>query len=100
MIGKWATESNFPLGSPDYGVCGESAILPAYTLMPAPPHLSVEEATSMWMQYMTAWGGLIAFEFSRPAGSKEDKPLRSAKQGKVRQKLQPGGNRDANEEYQ
>lgn len=53
--------SNVPLGSPDYGVCGESAILPAYTLMPVPPHLSVEEATSIWMQYMTAWGGLIAF---------------------------------------
>jgi NADPH2:quinone reductase len=53
--------SNVPLGSPEYGVCGESALLPAYTLMPVPEHLSVEEATSIWMQYMTAWGGLISF---------------------------------------
>ena len=53
--------SNVPLGSPDYGVYGESALLPAYTLMPVPPHLNIEEATSIWMQYMTAWGGLIAF---------------------------------------
>ncbi|MFZ0634400.1 MAG: zinc-dependent alcohol dehydrogenase family protein [Candidatus Acidiferrales bacterium] len=53
--------SNVPLGSPEYGVCGESAILPAYTLMPVPQHLNVEEATSIWMQYMTAWGGLISF---------------------------------------
>ena len=53
--------SNVPLGSPDYGVCGESALLPAYTLMPVPEHLNVEEATSIWMQYMTAWGGLISF---------------------------------------
>ena len=53
--------SNVPFGSPDYGVCGESALLPAYTLMHVPEHLNVEEATSIWMQYMTAWGGLIAF---------------------------------------
>lgn len=53
--------SNVPLGSPEYGVYGETAILPAYTLMPVPKHLSVEEATSIWMQYMTAWGGLMAF---------------------------------------
>jgi NADPH:quinone reductase-like Zn-dependent oxidoreductase len=53
--------SNVPLGSPDYGVCGESALLPAYTVMHVPEHLNVEEATSIWMQYMTAWGGLIAF---------------------------------------
>jgi NADPH:quinone reductase len=32
-----------------------------YTLMPVPKHLRVEEATSIWMQYMTAWGGLMAF---------------------------------------
>jgi hypothetical protein len=30
-----------------------------------------------------------------PAGAKEDKPLSPAKQGKVRQKLQPGRNLDA-----
>lgn len=53
--------ANVPLGSPDYGVYGDSALLPAYTLMPVPQHLSIEEATSVWMQYMTAWGGLFVF---------------------------------------
>ena len=33
-----------------------------------------------------------------PAEAKEDKSDTSAKQGKVRQKLQPGRNRDAGEE--
>jgi hypothetical protein len=33
-----------------------------------------------------------------PTGAEEDKPLSPAKQGKVRQKLQPGRNRDAGEE--
>ena len=32
------------------------------------------------------------------AGAEEDKPLSPAKQGKVRQKLQPGRNRDAGDE--
>ena len=53
--------SNVPLGSPDYGVSGTSTILPAYTLVPVPAQLRVEEATSIWMQYMTAWGGLFDF---------------------------------------
>jgi hypothetical protein len=33
-----------------------------------------------------------------PIEVKEDKPLSPAKQGKVRQKLQPGSNRDSDEE--
>jgi hypothetical protein len=33
-----------------------------------------------------------------PSGAKEDKAFSPAKQGKVRQKLQPGRNRDAGKE--
>jgi hypothetical protein len=33
--------------------------------------------------------------FPECTGAKEDKPLSPAKQGRVRQKLQPGGNLDA-----
>jgi len=35
---------------------------------------------------------------SVPSEAKEDKSVTSAKQGKVRQKLQPGRNRDAEKE--
>jgi NADPH:quinone reductase-like Zn-dependent oxidoreductase len=43
---------NFQLG--DYGVCAEHAIVPASSLIAAPPGLSVVEAASIWMQYFTA----------------------------------------------
>jgi NADPH:quinone reductase-like Zn-dependent oxidoreductase len=42
-----------------YGVYGEYAIVPARALSHYPEHLSFEEATSIWMQYMTAYGALI-----------------------------------------
>jgi len=38
-----------------YGIWGEQAIVPARILLPAPPDLSVAEAASIWMQYMTAF---------------------------------------------
>jgi NADPH:quinone reductase-like Zn-dependent oxidoreductase len=38
-----------------YGIWGEQAIVPARILLPAPPGLSVAEAASIWMQYMTAF---------------------------------------------
>jgi NADPH:quinone reductase-like Zn-dependent oxidoreductase len=42
-----------------YGVYGEVAIVPASALARYPARLSFEEGTSIWMQYMTAWGALI-----------------------------------------
>jgi NADPH:quinone reductase-like Zn-dependent oxidoreductase len=43
---------NFRLGT--YGVWGEEAIVPATSLITAPPRLSPAEAASVWMQYFTA----------------------------------------------
>jgi NADPH:quinone reductase-like Zn-dependent oxidoreductase len=43
----------FQLGT--YGIWGEEAIVPAHALLPAPPGLTMAEAASIWMQYMTAY---------------------------------------------
>jgi NADPH:quinone reductase-like Zn-dependent oxidoreductase len=42
-----------------YGVIGNEVIVPAQALAEYPEHLSPTEATSIWMQYMTAYGSLI-----------------------------------------
>ena len=42
-----------------YGVYGEVAIVPAYALAAYPANLSYEEGTSIWMQYITAYGALV-----------------------------------------
>jgi NADPH:quinone reductase-like Zn-dependent oxidoreductase len=42
-----------------YGVYGEAAIVPAYALAVYPQKLTPEEGTSIWMQYLTAYGALI-----------------------------------------
>ncbi|NYF78288.1 zinc-dependent alcohol dehydrogenase family protein [Granulicella arctica] len=42
-----------------YGVYGEVAIVPATALAEYPASLSFEEGTSIWMQYITAYGALI-----------------------------------------
>ena len=42
-----------------YGVYGEVAIVPAYAIAAYPARLSYEEGTSIWMQYLTAYGALI-----------------------------------------
>ena len=49
---------NYRLG--DYGVYGEQAIVPARSVIAAPPGLSPAEAASVWMQYFTAWAILEA----------------------------------------
>jgi NADPH:quinone reductase-like Zn-dependent oxidoreductase len=54
---KVATIPSFSLNQ--YGVLGEEVIVPAHSLVEYPAHLSVEEATSTWMQYMTAYGALL-----------------------------------------
>ena len=48
---------SFMLGQ--YGTYGEVAILPAAALAAYPEQLSFEEGTSIWMQYLTAYGALI-----------------------------------------
>jgi len=42
-----------------YGVYGEVAIVPVFALAAYPEKLSFEEGTSIWMQYLTAYGALI-----------------------------------------
>ena len=42
-----------------YGVYGELAIVPARYVIKHPSTLSFEEAASLWMQYLTAYGALI-----------------------------------------
>jgi NADPH:quinone reductase-like Zn-dependent oxidoreductase len=44
-----------------YGVYGEVAIVPAAALAEYPSTLSYEEGTSIWMQYITAYGALVHF---------------------------------------
>ena len=52
-----STIPSFSVGQ--YGVYGESAIVPAYAVASYPNNLSAVEASAIWMQYMTAFGALI-----------------------------------------
>ncbi len=57
-LGKTAsTVPAFVLTS--YGVYGEVAIVPASALAAYPDKLSYEEGTSIWMQYLTAYGAIV-----------------------------------------
>jgi NADPH:quinone reductase-like Zn-dependent oxidoreductase len=59
-LGK--TVSTVPAFHADrYGVYGEVAIVPASAIAEYPANLSPEEGTSIWMQYITAYGGLIHY---------------------------------------
>jgi NADPH:quinone reductase-like Zn-dependent oxidoreductase len=42
-----------------YGTYGEVAVIPVHALAEIPDALSWEEATSVWMQYLTAYGALV-----------------------------------------
>ena len=44
-----------------YGVYGEVAIVPVSALAAYPEKLTPEEGTSIWMQYLTAYGALIHY---------------------------------------
>jgi NADPH:quinone reductase-like Zn-dependent oxidoreductase len=44
-----------------YGVYGESAIVPATAVASYPDNLSPVEGTSIWMQYLTAYGALVEY---------------------------------------
>jgi NADPH:quinone reductase-like Zn-dependent oxidoreductase len=57
-IGKTvSTVPAFPANA--YGVYGEVAIVPANAIAVYPDSLTYEEGTSIWMQYLTAYGALI-----------------------------------------
>lgn len=45
----------------DYGVYGESAVVPAYAAAVYPDNLSPVEGAAIWMQYITACGALIEY---------------------------------------
>lgn len=54
------TASTVPAFAADaYGVYGEVAIVPVSALAVYPARLTPEEGTSIWMQYLTAYGALI-----------------------------------------
>jgi NADPH:quinone reductase-like Zn-dependent oxidoreductase len=42
-----------------HGVYGESAVVPAHAVARYPAHFSPEQGAAVWMQFMTAWIGLI-----------------------------------------
>ena len=52
-----STIPGFSMGQ--YGVYGESAIVPDHTVARYPDNLSAAEGASIWMQYLTAFGALI-----------------------------------------
>ena len=54
-----STIPSFSMGN--YGVYGESAIVPAYAVTHYAAGLSSVEAAAIWMQYLTAFGALIEF---------------------------------------
>jgi NADPH:quinone reductase-like Zn-dependent oxidoreductase len=54
-----STIPSFPMGQ--YGVYGESAIVPASAAAKYPDRLTAPEGAAIWMQYMTAFGALIEY---------------------------------------
>jgi NADPH:quinone reductase-like Zn-dependent oxidoreductase len=54
-----STIPSFSVGQ--YGVYGESAIVPAFAAARYPDNLSAVEGAAIWMQYMTAYGALMEF---------------------------------------
>ena len=54
--------STIPSFSMDqYGVYGESAVVPAYAVARYPDNLTPVEGAAIWMQYLTAFGALVEF---------------------------------------
>ncbi len=54
---KVSTIPAFSMG--EYGVYGETAIVPEHAVARYPDNLSILEGTSIWMTYLTAYGGII-----------------------------------------
>jgi NADPH:quinone reductase-like Zn-dependent oxidoreductase len=58
LIGRAiATVPGFSIN--DYAVLGEEAVVPIANVAAYPEKLTPVEAAAMWMQYLTAWGGLV-----------------------------------------
>ncbi len=60
-----STIPSFSMGQ--YGVYGESAIVPAHAVAVYPDNLSAVEGAAIWMQYLTAYGALVAIGQLKPA---------------------------------
>jgi NADPH:quinone reductase-like Zn-dependent oxidoreductase len=59
-LGKLAaTIPGFSLN--DYGTLGEQTVVPARAITEYPANLTAEQATSTWMQYLTAYGALVHY---------------------------------------
>ena len=54
-----STIPSFSIGQ--YGVYGESAVVPASAAARYPDNLSAVEGAAIWMQYMTAYGALVEY---------------------------------------
>ena len=52
-----STIPSFDIGV--HGVYGESATVPAHAVAAYPDNLDATEGAAIWMQYLTAWGGLV-----------------------------------------
>jgi NADPH:quinone reductase-like Zn-dependent oxidoreductase len=53
-----ATVPGFSINN--YPVLGEEAVVPIANIAPYPEKLTPLEGAAMWMQYLTAWGGLVS----------------------------------------
>ena len=60
--GNWTTDSVVK-----YGVYGESAVVPAFTVARNPDGLPPVQGAAIWCQYATAWGGLIDYAVLAPS---------------------------------
>src|SRR5499426_4583467 len=49
-----------------YGVLGTEVIVPIHAVAEYPSHLTAIEATSIWMQYLTAYGALVELGHVKP----------------------------------
>lgn len=56
---KVSTIPAFPMSK--YGVYGELAVVPASAVAHFPENLTFEQAASIWMQYLTAYGALVQY---------------------------------------
>ena len=53
----------------DYSTYGESVVVPVEALAPWPDGASASEAAALWVQYLTAWGGMIEHGGLEPGGT-------------------------------
>ena len=59
-----STIPSFSMG--EYGVYGETAVVPAYAIASYPDKLTAEQGAAIWMQYITAYGALIHYGKLQP----------------------------------